>query len=51
MENYGNGNYLLEYPQYTRPVEYKGKKVPEILMSGNHAEIEKWRNSMKKPQR
>ncbi|OIN89872.1 tRNA (guanosine(37)-N1)-methyltransferase TrmD [Candidatus Berkelbacteria bacterium CG_4_9_14_0_2_um_filter_42_30] len=37
------GNYLLEYPQYTRPLEYKGKKVPEILLSGNHAEIEKWR--------
>lgn len=33
----------LEYPQYTRPEEYKGKKVPEILLSGNHGEIEKWR--------
>ncbi|MCX6810997.1 MAG: tRNA (guanosine(37)-N1)-methyltransferase TrmD [Candidatus Berkelbacteria bacterium] len=38
-----DGNYLLEYPQYTRPIEYKGKKVPDVLMSGNHAEIEKWR--------
>lgn len=34
---------LLEYPTYTRPVEYEGKRVPEILRSGNHAEIEKWR--------
>ncbi len=34
---------LLEYPQYTRPVEYEGKKVPEILLSGNHPQIEKWR--------
>ena len=34
---------LLEYPQYTRPVEYKGQRVPDVLLSGNHAEIEKWR--------
>lgn len=34
---------LLEYPQYTRPEEFEGKKVPKILMSGNHKEIEKWR--------
>ena len=34
---------LLEYPQYTRPEEFKGKKVPEILLSGNHQQIEKWR--------
>jgi tRNA (guanine37-N1)-methyltransferase len=33
----------LEYPQYTRPEEFKGMKVPEILLSGNHAEIAKWR--------
>lgn len=33
----------LEYPQYTRPEEYKGKKVPKILLSGNHGEIAKWR--------
>jgi len=33
----------LEYPQYTKPVEYKGKKVPEILLSGNHAKIKEWR--------
>lgn len=41
---------LLEYPQYTRPAEYKGWRVPEILLSGNHAQIESWRKreSLKK---
>lgn len=34
---------LLEYPQYTKPFEYKGMSVPEVLISGNHAEIAKWR--------
>ena len=34
---------LLEYPQYTRPVEYRGLTVPEVLRSGNHGEIDKWR--------
>ncbi len=34
---------LLEYPQYTRPAEFKGYAVPEILLSGNHAQIAKWR--------
>jgi len=34
---------LLEYPQYTRPIEYNGKKVPEVLLSGNHALINKFR--------
>ncbi len=34
---------LLEYPQYTRPEEFLGSKVPEVLVSGNHQEIEKWR--------
>jgi tRNA (guanine37-N1)-methyltransferase len=34
---------LLEYPQYTRPLEFRGWRVPEILISGNHAKIEKWR--------
>ena len=33
----------LEYPHYTRPREYEGRGVPEILFSGNHAAIEKWR--------
>lgn len=34
---------LLEYPQYTRPAEYRGWKVPDVLLSGNHAEIARWR--------
>ena len=34
---------LLEYPQYSRPAEWMGKKVPEVLVSGHHANIEKWR--------
>ncbi len=34
---------LLEYPQYTRPEVYRGWKVPEVLLSGNHGEIAKWR--------
>ena len=33
----------LEYPQYTRPADFRGMKVPDVLLSGNHAEIEKWR--------
>ena len=36
-------NYLLEHPQYTRPIEWKGRKVPEILLSGHHQKIEEWR--------
>ncbi|MDO5145446.1 MAG: tRNA (guanosine(37)-N1)-methyltransferase TrmD [Eubacteriales bacterium] len=34
---------LLEYPQYTRPVEYHGKKVPDVLLSGHHGNVEQWR--------
>ncbi|MBO5274195.1 MAG: tRNA (guanosine(37)-N1)-methyltransferase TrmD [Clostridia bacterium] len=34
---------MLEYPQYTRPVEFEGARVPEVLQGGNHAEIAKWR--------
>ena len=40
-ESHFNG--LLEYPQYTRPADYNGNKVPDILLSGHHANIEKWR--------
>jgi len=39
---------LLEYPQYTRPAEFRGMKVPDVLISGNHAEIEKWRREQAK---
>ena len=34
---------LLEYPHYTRPVEFRGERVPDVLVGGNHAEIAKWR--------
>ena len=37
---------LLEYPQYTRPAEYRGMKVPEVLLSGDHEEIRRWRRRM-----
>ena len=40
-ESFANG--LLEYPQYTRPEVFEGEKVPEVLLSGHHANIEKWR--------
>jgi tRNA (guanine37-N1)-methyltransferase len=36
---------LLDFPQYTRPAEFRGMSVPKVLLSGNHAEIEKWRNA------
>jgi tRNA (guanine37-N1)-methyltransferase len=37
------GEGLVEYPQYTRPREFRGMEVPEVLLSGHHAEIDKWR--------
>jgi tRNA (guanine37-N1)-methyltransferase len=45
-ESFSHG--LLEYPQYTRPAEFRGMKVPEVLLNGNHAEIEKWRREQAK---
>ena len=45
-ESFSNG--LLEYPQWTRPAEFRGMKVPEVLLSGNHAEIAKWRTEQAK---
>ncbi len=42
-ESFSNGN--LEYPQYTRPAEYKGLKVPEVLLSGDHKKIDEWRRT------
>ena len=43
-ESFGANGPGLEYPQYTRPAEFRGMKVPEVLQSGNHAEIAKWRD-------
>ena len=42
-ESFENG--MLEYPQYTRPPEFRGLKVPEVLLSGDHSKIEAWRKS------
>jgi tRNA (guanine37-N1)-methyltransferase len=44
IESFSDGE-TLEFPQYTRPEEFRGVKVPEVLLSGNHAEIAKWRAS------
>ena len=40
-DSFGDG--LLDHPHYTRPAEFRGRKVPDVLLSGNHADIEKWR--------
>ncbi len=45
-ESFSHG--LLEYPHYTRPAEFRGMKVPDVLLSGHHAEIEKWRQEQAK---
>ena len=44
-ESFSDG--YLEYPQYTRPREFKGLEVPEVLVNGNHKEIAKWREEQK----
>ncbi|MFI3172010.1 MAG: tRNA (guanosine(37)-N1)-methyltransferase TrmD [Eubacteriales bacterium] len=46
FESFQDG--LLEYPHYTRPEEWHGKKVPEVLLSGHHVNIEKWRHEQSK---
>jgi len=43
IESFSDGE-TLEFPQYTRPEEFRGMKVPDVLLSGNHAMIDKWRN-------
>lgn len=47
IESHKEPGYL-EYPQYTRPEEYKGWKVPKVLLSGNHKEIDDWKESVKR---
>ncbi|HEX8639082.1 MAG TPA: tRNA (guanosine(37)-N1)-methyltransferase TrmD [Pyrinomonadaceae bacterium] len=44
-ENDSFSSGLLDYPHYTRPADFRGMKVPEVLLNGNHAEIEKWRRA------
>jgi len=46
-ESFREENYL-EYPQYTKPEEFQNWKVPEILLSGDHKKIEKWRSEKSK---
>jgi tRNA (guanine37-N1)-methyltransferase len=43
LENESFEGNLLEYPHFTRPANFRGKKVPDVLLSGNHAQIQKWR--------
>lgn len=47
IESFSDGK-TLEFPQYTRPAEFRDMKVPEVLLNGNHAEIEKWRQANSK---
>ena len=47
LESESFNDNLLDYPTYTKPAEYKGMKVPDVLISGNHALIDKWRNEQR----
>jgi tRNA (guanine37-N1)-methyltransferase len=43
VESFQDDDHTVEFPQYTRPEDFRGMKVPDVLLSGHHAEIEKWR--------
>ena len=43
LEDSFSSNYMLDYPTYTKPRVFRNMEVPEVLMSGNHAKIDKWR--------
>jgi tRNA (guanine37-N1)-methyltransferase len=45
IESFQDDDMTIEFPQFTRPAEYRGLKVPDVLLNGHHAEIEKWRKS------
>ena len=47
IESFSNGNNI-EFPQYTKPDDFRGMKVPEILLSGNHGAVDKWREEQSK---
>lgn len=47
IESFSDGE-TLEFPQYTRPAEFRGQKVPDVLLNGNHAQIETWRQEQSK---
>ena len=44
-DSFSRGNRMLEYPQYTRPRDFEGHSVPEVLLGGNHGEVDRWRNA------
>lgn len=46
LEEESHSNGLLEHPQYTRPAEWKGHEIPEVLMSGHHGKVAEWRREM-----
>lgn len=49
IESFQADDAYIEFPQYTRPAEFQGVKVPEVLLNGHHAEIEQWRKSHSHP--
>jgi len=51
IESFQDDDETVEYPQYTRPEEFRGLRVPEVLLSGHHGEIAKWRKEHSRPSR
>jgi tRNA (Guanine37-N(1)-) methyltransferase (EC 2.1.1.31) len=51
IESFQDDDETVEYPQYTRPEEFRGLRVPEVLLSGHHGEITKWRKEHSRPSR
>jgi tRNA (guanine37-N1)-methyltransferase len=50
IESFQDDDRTVEFPQYTRPLKFHDLTVPEVLLSGHHAQIEKWRQSQKRKQ-
>jgi tRNA (guanine37-N1)-methyltransferase len=48
IESFQTDDQAVEFPQYTRPEEFRSRRVPEVLLSGNHAAIEAWRQAQTK---
>jgi tRNA (guanine37-N1)-methyltransferase len=48
IESFQQDDQNIEFPQYTRPADFQGMKVPDVLLNGHHAEIEKWRAEQSK---
>ncbi|MGH7142058.1 MAG: tRNA (guanosine(37)-N1)-methyltransferase TrmD [Candidatus Saccharimonadales bacterium] len=49
IESFQDDDQKIEFPQYTRPEDFRGLKVPEVLLKGHHAEIDKWRQAKQRP--